>query len=215
MVVRRPRPGLAGVLVAAALRLPGHGGHSPLEGLGLGATPLIDLPSILLAAFATLALGLVLGPEAPLIALGLGLGSVAVRLVRVEGTEAELLVLAGAFAAIAALFGEPLIAALLILEIAVASRAIPARAMGRALLPGFVATGTGALVFTGVGDWPGLEPFSLAVPGLPAYDTVRIADLVLCLLIAATIADGHRGHRHLRTPRSPNEHAAEWSPRSS
>ena len=56
-------PGLAGVLVAAAMRLPGHGGHSPLEGLGLGPTPLIELPSILLAAFATLALGLVLGPR--------------------------------------------------------------------------------------------------------------------------------------------------------
>ena len=79
----------------------------------MGPTPLIELPSILLAAFATLALGLVLGPEAPLIALGLGLGSVAVRLVRVEGTEAELLVLAGAFAAIAALFGSPLVAAFL------------------------------------------------------------------------------------------------------
>ena len=26
-------PGLAGLLVAAAVRLPGHGGHSPLEGL--------------------------------------------------------------------------------------------------------------------------------------------------------------------------------------
>jgi H+/Cl- antiporter ClcA len=180
--------GLAGVLVAAALRLPGHGGHSPLEGLGLGATPLIELPSILLAASATLALGLVLGPEAPLIALGLGLGSVAVRLVRVEGTEAELLVLAGAFAAIAALFGGPLVAAFLILELAVASGAIPARAMGRALLPGFVAAGTGALVFTGIGDWRGLEPFALAVPGLPAYDTVRIADLGWCLLVAATVA---------------------------
>ena len=190
-------PGLAGVLVAAALRLPGHGGHSPLEGLGLGPTPLIELPSILLAAFATLALGLVLGPEAPLIALGLGLGSVAVRLVRVEGTEAELLVLAGAFAAIAALFGSPLVAAFLIFEIAVASGAIPARAMGRALLPGFVAAGTGALVFTGVGDWPGLEPFSLAVPGLPAYDTVRIADLVWCLLVAAAVAAVIVALRHL------------------
>ncbi len=189
--------GLAGVLVAAALRLPGHGGHSPLEGLGLGPTPLIELPSILLAAFATLALGLVLGPEAPLIALGLGLGSVAVRLVRVEGTEAELLVLAGAFAAIAALFGSPLVAAFLIFEIAVASGAIPAHAMGRALLPGFVAAGTGALVFTGVGDWPGLEPFSLAVPGLPAYDTVRIADLGWCLLIAAAVAAVIVALRHL------------------
>ena len=179
-------PGLAGVLVAAALRLPGHGGHSPLEGLGLGPTPLIELPSILLAAFATLALGLVLGPEAPLIALGLGLGSVAVRLVRVEGTEAELLVLAGAFAAIAALFGSPLVAAFLLFEIAVASGAIPARAMGRALFPGFVAAGTGALVFTASAI--GRARAVLAGRARPApYDTVRLADLVWCLLVAAAV----------------------------
>ena len=44
-----------------------------------------------------------------------------------------------------------------------------------------------ALWFTALGDWPGLEPFALAVPGLPAYDTVRIADLGWCL-IAATVA---------------------------
>jgi hypothetical protein len=54
-------PGLAGLLVAAALRLPGHGGHSPLEGLGMGEVAPIDLPGILLAALATLGLGLVLG----------------------------------------------------------------------------------------------------------------------------------------------------------
>lgn len=181
-------PGLAGAVVAAALRLPGHGGHSPLEGLGMDAVRPVELPSILLAALATLGLGLVLGPEAPLIALGLGLASVAVRLVRLDGAEAQLLVLAGAFAAIATLFGSPLVAAFLIFEVAAAGGAIPARAMGRALLPGFVAAGTGALVFTGVGDWPGLEQVSLSLPGLPAYETVRIADLVWCLLVAAVVA---------------------------
>jgi H+/Cl- antiporter ClcA len=181
-------PGLAGVLVAAALRLPGHGGHSPLEGLSMAGVRAIELPSILLAALATLGLGLVLGPEAPLIALGLGLGSVAVRVVRLDETEAQLLVLAGAFAAIAALFGGPLIAAFLIFELAAAGGAIPAPAMGRALLPGFVAAGTGALVFTGVDDWPGLEPFSLSLPGLPAYETVRFADLGWCLVVAGVVA---------------------------
>jgi H+/Cl- antiporter ClcA len=57
-------PGLAGVLVAVAIRLPSHGGHSPLEGMSIGATRAVELPSILLAALATLGLGLVLGPEA-------------------------------------------------------------------------------------------------------------------------------------------------------
>src|SRR6476469_5729954 len=94
-------PGLAGLIVAAAVRLPGHGGHSPLEGLGAEPTATVELLSILPAALATLGLGLVLGPEAPLIALGLGLGALFVRLVRLEGTQAQLLAMSGAFAAIA------------------------------------------------------------------------------------------------------------------
>jgi H+/Cl- antiporter ClcA len=122
---------------------------------------------------------------------------VAVRVVRLDETEAQLLVLAGAFAAIAALFGGPLVAAFLLFEVAAASGAIPAHALGRALLPGFVAAGTGALVFTGVDDWPGLEPVSLALPGLPPYEAVRIADLGWCLLVAAAVAVVIVALRHL------------------
>ena len=190
-------PGLAGVLVAAALRLPGHGGHTPLEGLGAEPIRPLDLASIRPAALATLALGLVLGPEAPLIALGLGLGALAVRLIRLEGTQAQLLVLAGAFAAVAALFGGPLVAAFLLFEVTAASGKVPAQQIGRALLPGFVAAGTGALVFTGVADWPGLHQASLALPTLPAYESVRIADLAWCLVLAGIIAFVVVAIRHL------------------
>ena len=181
-------PGLAGVLVAAAIRLPGHGGHSPLEGLSAGTVRPADLPSILLAALATLSLGLVLGPEAPLIALGAGLAAIAVRLLPLEPSAAQLLTLAGAFAAIAALFGSPLVTAFLLYEVAAAGGAIPAAVLGRALLPGFVAAGTGALIFTGVGDWPGLHQASLSLPPLPAYETTRIADLAWCLLLSVVVA---------------------------
>ena len=181
-------PGIAGVLVALAVKLPGHGGHTPLEGLGLGDVHPIDLLSILTAALATLGLGLVLGPEAPLIALGLGLAAIAVRLVRVGETEAQLLTLAGAFAAIAALFGGPLVAAFLLFEVSAAAGKVPPKAMGRVLLPGFVAAGTGALVFTGVGDWSGLHTTPLSLPSLPDYDTVRIADLAWCLVVSIAIA---------------------------
>lgn len=181
-------PGLAGLLVAAACRLPGHGGHSPLEGLGMSTVHPVDLGSILLAALASLALGLVLGPEAPLIALGLGLGVLAVRIVRFEGTQAQLLSFAGAFAAIAALFGNPLVAALMLFEVSAASGKIPAENLGRALLPGFVAAGTGGLVFTGINDWPGLYQTPLAVPSLPPYETVRLMDLVWSLVLAVAVA---------------------------
>jgi H+/Cl- antiporter ClcA len=190
-------PGLAGLLVAAAIRLPGHGGHSPLEGLGADPIPPIALASILPAALATLGLGLVLGPEAPLIALGLGLGAVAVRLIRLEGTGAQLLVLAGAFAAVAALFGGPLIAAFLLFEVTAASGKIPAQQLGRALLPGFVAAGTGAVVFTGVAGWSGLHQENLALPQLPPYESLRITDLAWCLLIAVVISVVVVAVRHL------------------
>jgi H+/Cl- antiporter ClcA len=190
-------PGIAGVLVAAAVRLPGHGGHSPLEGLGMGSIRPVDLGSILLAGLASLSLGLVLGPEAPLIALGMGLGVVAVRVVRLEGTEAQLLTLAGAFGAIAALFGGPLVAAFLLFEVTAAGGKIPASALGRSLLPGFVAAGTGALVFTGVSGWQGLHQASLALPPLPAYETVRVADLGLCVIVAVVVAVVVVAVRHL------------------
>jgi H+/Cl- antiporter ClcA len=190
-------PGLAGLLVAAAVRLPGHGGHSPLEGLGAEPIAPIALTSILTAALATLSLGLVLGPEAPLIALGLGLGAVAVRLIRLDGTPAQLLTFAGAFAAIAALFGGPLVAAFLLFEVTAASGNIPAQQIGRALLPGFVAAGTGALVFTGVAGWQGLHQTSLALPALPPYDSVRISDLAWCLVMAVVIAVVVVAIRHL------------------
>ena len=189
-------PGLAGLLVAGAVRLPGHGGHSPLERLGADPIPTIALASILPAALATLGLGLVLGPEAPLIALGLGLGALAVRLIRLEGTEAQLLSLAGAFAAVAALFGGPLIAAFLLFEVTAASGKIPAQQIGRALLPGFVAAGTGAVVFTGVAGWDGLHQTNLALPSLPPYETLRLTDLAWCLLMAVVIAVVIVGIRH-------------------
>ena len=193
-------PGLAGVIVAAALLLPGHGGHSPLEGLGAEPIAPIALASILPAALATLGLGLVLGPEAPLIALGLGLGALCVRLLPLEATEAQLLVLAGAFSAVAALFGGPLIAAFLLFEVTAAGGKVPAQAIGKALLPGFVAAGTGALVFTGVAGWNGLHETNLAIPSLPPYASVRVADLAWSLVLAAVIAFvvvaiRHLGHR--------------------
>ena len=190
-------PGLAGLLVAAAVRLPGHGGHSPLEGLGAEPIPPIALTSILTAALATLGLGLVLGPEAPLIALGLGLGVLAVRVIRLDGTGAQLLVFAGAFAAIAALFGGPLVAAFLLFEVTAASGKIPAQQIGRALLPGFVAAGTGALVFTGVAGWQGLHQTNLALPPLPPYDSVQVTDLAWCLVMAVVIAVVVVAIRHL------------------
>ena len=54
---------VAGVIVALAVsRLPGNGGHEPSEGLKTGPpTRPVDVPGVVLAALATISLGLVLG----------------------------------------------------------------------------------------------------------------------------------------------------------
>jgi len=61
-----PLLALSGLLVALAIRyLPGTGGHSPADGFKrTGPVPPIELPGIVIAAFATLSLGAVLRPEA-------------------------------------------------------------------------------------------------------------------------------------------------------
>ncbi|MFD0426300.1 chloride channel protein [Streptomyces parvus] len=73
-----PLLGVAGLLVGLVVRrLPGGGGHRPAEGLvSTGPPPAADLPGIVLAALVSLGVGAVLGPEAPLIALGGGLALV-------------------------------------------------------------------------------------------------------------------------------------------
>src|SRR3954470_11002987 len=77
-----PIVAIGGLLTALAItRLPGIGGHSPADGFHAGGvTRPIGLPGVLLASLATLAFGAVLGPEAPLIMIGSGLGMLAVRL---------------------------------------------------------------------------------------------------------------------------------------
>src|SRR4051812_43839322 len=122
---------LAGALTAFAIgRLPGRGGHVPADGLKAGGAPTrpVELPGVLVAATATLGFGLVLGPEAPLMALGLGLGFLAMQRVRKDAPEQalSLMAAAGSFAAVSAIFGPPLIGAVVIIE---------AVGLGGAILP--------------------------------------------------------------------------------
>jgi H+/Cl- antiporter ClcA len=93
-----PLLALAGVLVGLTIRyLPGRGGHSPADGFKAGGVPSpIEAPGIALAALATLSLGAVLGPEAPLIALGAGLAGSAMRLARRDAPAQATAVVAGA-----------------------------------------------------------------------------------------------------------------------
>jgi H+/Cl- antiporter ClcA len=103
---------VAGVLVAfAIIRLPGTGGHQPADGVktGGGPTKPIELPGVVLAALASVGLGMVLGPEAPLIGLGTGLAVLAVRSAKKDAPDqvVALMAAAASFAAISSLFGSP------------------------------------------------------------------------------------------------------------
>jgi H+/Cl- antiporter ClcA len=158
---------VAGLLVGLTIRyLPGRGGHSPADGFKAGQQPSPRmLPGIALAAVTTLAGGAVLGPEAPLIALGAGLAIVAVRLIKSDTpqTAQAVVAAAGSFAAISTLLGSPLLGAFLLMEAA----GLGGPMLGVVLVPGLLAAGIGTLVFIGLDSWTGLGTFSLALPSLP------------------------------------------------
>uniref|UniRef100_A0AAU3I4P6 Chloride channel protein n=1 Tax=Streptomyces sp. NBC_01393 TaxID=2903851 RepID=A0AAU3I4P6_9ACTN len=176
---------LAGVLVGLIVAwLPGRGGHIPASGLHAGGVASSALPG---AALAGLPLGAVLGPESPLIALGGGLALLFRDLVRVPATPAStaLLGAAGAAAAISAIFGSPLVAAVLLMEVA----GVGGPQLFAVMLPALLSSGVGAIVFTGFGDWTGLQTGSLKI-GLPAPSTLDIGDVVWSVLMALVIGVG-------------------------
>jgi H+/Cl- antiporter ClcA len=157
----------AGLVVALAIaRLPGTGGHSPADGFHAGGvTRPVDLPGILFAALGTLSFGVVLGPEAPLILMGSGLGALAVRLAARDAppTATTVIAAAGSFAAISSLLGSPLLGAFLLLE----ASGLGGPMLGLVLVPGLLSAGIGMLVFVGLDSLTGFGTFSLAIPGLP------------------------------------------------
>ena len=164
-----PPLALAGLIVALTIRhLPGTAGHKPAEGFKTGGpvSP-IDLPGIVIASLATLCLGAVLGPEAPLIAIGSGLGVLAVRLVKRDSPAQAFAVIgaAGSFAAISTLLGSPLVGAFLLMEAAGIGGAL----LGVVLVPGLLAAGVGSLIFVGLDSWTGYGTFALAIPNIPSF----------------------------------------------
>ena len=183
LVIGLPVVGAA-LVVAARARLPGDGGHSPLGGLGVAPTPVEHAPGIALAATGTLAFGAVLGPEAPLIALGSAVGVAVTRMARLGPRETAVLGTAGSFSAVSALFGGPLVAGMLLLEAGVGLGA----ALLPMLLPGLVAAAVGYLLFVGMGDWGGLDTTALAVPGLPAYEGTHLLDLLVAVVVGVAAA---------------------------
>jgi H+/Cl- antiporter ClcA len=179
---------VSGLLVGISIEyLPGTSGHKPAEGFKTaGATAPVDLPGIAIAAFVTLSLGVVLGPEAPLIAIGSGMGVLAIHLVKRDAPTTAIAVIgaAGSFAAIATLLGSPIVGAFLLMEAAGLSGPL----LGVILAPGLLAAGIGSLIFIGLNQWTGYGTFALAIPHIPAFKTPDGAELCWAIGIGVAAA---------------------------
>jgi H+/Cl- antiporter ClcA len=179
---------LSGVLVSLALRyLPGTGGHEPSEGFKSGGpVQPVELFGVVAAAFATLSLGVVLGPEAPLIAIGSGLGVLAVHLVKRDAPPMAAVVIgaAGSFAAIATLLGSPLVGAFLLMEMV----GLGGPMMEIVLIPGLLAAGVGSLIFVGLNSLTGLGSFSLAVSSIPHVGSPNGIEFLWAFVIGVACA---------------------------
>ena len=176
---------LCGVLTGLSIQyLPGNGGHSPAFGFHTGGPPVDrEFPGIVLASLTTLSLGAVLGPEAPLIAIGGGLAALTVHLLRKDVPPMALTIMAsaGSFAAISTLLGSPVLAAFLIMEAA----GIGGMTLSLVALPGLLASGIGALVFVGMNSWTGLGSFSLALTSVPPAVDPTLASMLWALPVGA------------------------------
>jgi H+/Cl- antiporter ClcA len=190
-----PLLGIAGVLVALAImRLPGEGGHLPAKGLAAGSpTKPIDLPGVILAGGAAVGFGLVVGPEAPLIALGSAGALLLIGLARREMPPTALQVIAasGAFAALSFLFVSPLIAAVILIE----ATGIGGTRLPVILLPGLLAAGIGSLVSIGMGSFTGLstKAYALSPVVLPNYSHPTIGQFGWTIMLAIIVAIVTRG----------------------
>jgi H+/Cl- antiporter ClcA len=187
-----PVLGIGALVVAAAIvKLPGDGGHIPANGLVTGGLQApIGLPGVVLAGMATISFGLVLGPEAPLIALGGGLGVLAIRTARRDAEQQVVTVLAaaGSIAALSFVFSSPLIGAIVLIEAA----GIGGPQLPLIMLPGLMAAGIGSLVSLGIGSFTGLSSsaYALSALPLPKFDHLHIANFGWAIALAIAVAIG-------------------------
>lgn len=181
---------IAGFPVAWAVRQPGKGGHIPAEGLKMSPTTPNMLIGIVVASVVTLGFGVVLGPEAPLIALGSGSTLLLVKQVKKDTPDQALTILAaaGSFAAISMIFQSPVAAAILVIE----ATGLGGPTLPLVLLPGLLAAGLGSLTFIGISHWAALDTSAyslvpLSLPHFPAPTWVEIFWSVALAVVAAVL----------------------------
>ncbi|MGZ4287108.1 MAG: chloride channel protein [Solirubrobacteraceae bacterium] len=182
---------IAGVITAFAIvRLPGNGGHIPAEGLKVGGGPTrpIELPGIVLAGLASIGLGVVIGPEAPLIAMGAGLGVATIKAARKDVPQQLLVVVAaaGSFAALSFVFSSPIIAAVILIE----ATGLGGSRLPIVLLPGLVGAAIGTLISVGMGSFTGLSTsaYALGALPLPKFERPTAASFGWAIALSVVIA---------------------------
>ncbi len=143
-------------------------------------------PAKLIAAIATLGSGGALGLEGPSIYLGATVGSVATRRLRrfLTGSNAKVLMVAGAAAGVAAIFKAPATGAIFALE-------VPYRDdLGRKLLlPALVGAATGYLTFVAIDGTTRLFP----ITGHPAFNLTDLGGAIALGVAAGLLARGFAG----------------------
>jgi hypothetical protein len=130
----------------------------------------------------------VLGPEAPLIALGSGGAVLLIRLARRETPPQALMVIAaaGSFTALSFIFDSPLIAAVILIE----ATGIGGARLPLVVVPGLLAAGIGTLLWNGMGSFTGLSSsaYALSALQLPHFGRPDIAEFGWTIALAAAIA---------------------------
>jgi len=178
------------VITFLAEKLPGEGGHTPLHGFGLDIGPR-EVISVIIAALGSLSFGAVLGPEAPLMAIGTALGVIAFR--DPTNPVRQVMAIVGAMAAIGAIFGNPLITCVLMLEFAILGGARMANPV--VLMPALAGMASGYVLQVGFEDWSGLGQSQLGLPGLAPYPQLYLVDLLVSLPLAVLVAVAAMGAR--------------------
>ena len=160
----------------------------PADGLNPSPVRPIELPGVLLAAGAAIAFGPVLGPEAPLIALGGGLGALAIGILRSDAPPDWSPWSAPAERSQPSyLFGSPIIAAVILIE----ATGIGGKKLPVLLIPGLLAAGIGTLVSIGLGAWTvDSSDISLSLLKLSEYPRPDVVDFLWTVPLAPAIAVG-------------------------
>jgi len=168
---------LAGVSIGLAIKFFGQHG-----GLGIaqrqyaqtGSINYRSLPSILLQAFIALWSGAAVGPEGPLVFLTGGVGSFVSERLKLTKDDVQVLVYSAIAGGFGGFFGSPVIGAIGAFEYMY----IKELDFYRHLIPGLIAAAVGYGVYFAI-----LHTSYLGIYSFPNFETPRLVDLVLALLV--------------------------------